>query len=222
MTLAKRARVHMRLDGGDWQVREVAAAPTTTVEAGGKVVQWWLELLGENGAVLFVLGSEADPIVDAVPGAIIPKAGGGAVAKKPEPAKPEPAKHQPEEKKPDAPVLEAKPKLAPEAPTEPKPDLTAHGPKREKEPRVLPWVLIGAGVVSAGVATIFAVQSASARAQVTNPTVDAQTGYVVSITRAEALELEGKAHTNAVVANTLWGVGGGLVAGGLLAFLVGD
>ncbi|MEW5743619.1 MAG: hypothetical protein AB1938_32205, partial [Myxococcota bacterium] len=95
MTLAKTARVHMKLDAGGWQVKEVPAQQTTTVEAGGKVVQWWLELLGDNGAVLFLLGSEAEPIVDAVPGAVIPKAGGAAVAKKPEPTKTEPAKPEP-------------------------------------------------------------------------------------------------------------------------------
>ncbi|MCC6338143.1 MAG: hypothetical protein IT380_29635 [Myxococcales bacterium] len=225
MTLAKSARVHLKLDTGGWQVREVPAQATTSVEAGGKVVQWWLELLGDNGAVLLVLGSEAEPIVDAVPGSVIPKAGGAATVAKKEPPKTEPAKPEPvkqPEKKPDAPVAEAKPKLTPEEPVEAKPDLAAKGPKKGKGPRILPWVLIGAGVVSAGVATIFAVQSSGARSQVTNPTVDAQTGYVVSITRAEALEYEQKAQTNAVVANTLWGVGGGLVAGGVVAFLVGD
>jgi hypothetical protein len=217
MTLAKQARVHQRIDGGAWVVKEVPAQPTTTVEAGGKVVQWWLELLGENGAVLFVLGSEAEPIVDAVPGTVIPKTGAAAVAKKDEPKKTEPAKTEP---KKDAPVADAKPTLVPEEKKEPAPDLKAKAPKGNG-PGVVPWVLAGAGVASAGVGVAFGVMSSGARSQITNATVDPNTGYVTSISRADALQLQQTAQTDAVVANTLIGVGAGLVIGGVVAWLVG-
>lgn len=215
--LAKTARVHLKLDAGAWQVREVPAQPTTTVEAGGKVVQWWLELLGDNGAVLLALGSQAEPFVDAVPGAVIPKA--GAAAAPPKKDEPKPEVKQPEPK-PDAPVAEVKPTLVPEEKVDPKPDLTAKKPAGSG-PRVLPWVLVGAGVVSAGVGTYFGVASAGARSSVTNAAIDPNTGYVTSISRAQALQNEQAANTNAVVANTLWGVGAGLVVGGVVAWLVG-
>ena len=218
MTLVKQARVHQRIDGGAWMVKEVPAQATTTVEAGGKVVQWWLELLGDNGAVLFVLGSEAEPIVDAVPGAVIPKSGAAAVAKKDEPKKAEPPKK--DEPKKDAPVAEAKPSLVPEEKPEPAPDLKAKGPKG-KGPNVLPWVLAGAGVASVGVGVAFGVMSSGARSQIDNASVEFSTGYVTGITRAEALQLEQTARTDAIVANTLIGAGAGLIVGGALAWFLG-
>lgn len=210
--IAKTVRMHLKLDGGPWTVKEVPSLPTTSVEAGGKAVQWWLEVLGENGAALFVLGSETDWLFDGVPGTT-PPAKTGAVAAAPK--KEEPKKDAP---KKDAPVAETKANLVP-APKEAPAELTKSEPL--KAPGPLSLVIAGTGVASAGAGAIFGVLSSSARTRVLNPNIDPATGYVTGINRAEALDLEKQSQTNAVVANTLLGVGAGLVIGGLVAWLAG-
>lgn len=216
LTLLKTARVHMRLDAAAWTVKDVPVQPTTTAEAGGKVVKWWVEFLGEHDAVLLKLGSQDEPFVDAVPGAVVPKP--VSTAKKDEPKKD--ATKKTEVAKADAPVAETKPALVPEVKSEPVPDLKAKSPKGSG-PRVLPWALMGAGVVSAGVGTYFGVASSGARTQIATAATDPDNGLVTGITRAQAVELQQKAQTDAVVANTLIGVGAGLVVGGVVAWLVG-
>lgn len=210
-TLLKTARVHLRLDAAPWTTKDVPVQPTTTAEAGGKVVKWWVEFLGEHDAVLLVLGSQEEPFVDAVPGAVVPKSVGTATKDEPKPT---------EVAKADAPVAETKPALVPEEKTEPAPDLKAKGPKGSG-PRVLPWALMGAGVVSAGVGTYFGIASSGARTQIATAATDPNNGLVTGLSRAQALELQQKAQTDAVVANTLIGVGAGLVVGGVVAWLVG-
>lgn len=220
-TLLKTARVHLRLDAAPWTVKDVPVQPTTTAEAGGKVVKWWVEFLGDNDAVLLVLGSQEEPFVDAVPGAVVPKPVG--TAKRDEPKKVEPRKDEPkktEVAKADVPVAETKPSLVPEEKTEPAPDLKAKAPKGSG-PRILPWALMGAGVVSASVGTYFGIASNGARTQIATAATDPNNGLVTGISRAQALELQQKAQTDAVVANTLIGVGAGLVVGGVVAWLVG-
>jgi hypothetical protein len=218
MSLAKTARVHLRLDAAPWTMKEVPVQPTTTVEAGAKAVRWWVELLGDNAAVLLVLGSQEEPFVDAVPGAVIPKPVGEAgPPKKDDEAKP---KMKGEVAKADVPVAETKPALVPEERAEPVTDLKAKAPKGSG-PRVLPWVLVGAGVASAGAGTYFGIASSGARSQIANAAVDPNNGLVTGISRAQALELQQKAQTDAALANTLFGVGAGLVVGGVVAWLVG-
>jgi hypothetical protein len=220
--IAKTVRMHQKLDGGPWVVKEVPALPTTPVEAGGKLVQWWLEVLGENGAVLFVLGSEADWLFDAVPGTTPPaKTAVAAAPKKDEVKKDEVKKDEPKkvEPKKDAPVADAKPNLTP-APKETPPEIVTKS-EPLKAPGPLSLIIAGTGVASAGVGAAFGALSAAARHQVTNPSVDPATGYVTSINRSEALALEKQSQTDAVVANTLIGVGAGLVVGGVVAWILG-
>jgi hypothetical protein len=229
--LVKTARVHLRLDAAPWTVKDVPVRPTTTVEAGGKAVQWWVEFLGDNDAVLLTLGSQEEPFVDAVPGAVVPKPVG--VAKKDEPKKKEPKKEEPKKveankEEPrkadvamaDAPVAETKPPLVPQEKAEPAPDLQAKAPKGSG-PRILPWALMGAGVVSVSVGMYFGIASNGARTQIATAATDPNSGLVTGISRAQALELQQRAQTDAVVANALFGVGAGLVVGGVVAWLVG-
>jgi hypothetical protein len=207
--VAKTVRWHLRVDGGAWTVKDVPVAGMSNVEAGGKAVQWWLEVLGENNAVLFVLGSDTAPLFDGVPGATPPKLDG----------KSEPKKDAPKaEVKKDAPVADAKPTLVPEQKTEPGPDLTA---KPGKPLPIIPIALAGAGVATVGVGIAFGAMSSSARNQLAETTPDPATGIVQTMTRAQAVELDQRAQTNAVVANTLVGVGVGLVVGGVVAWIVG-
>lgn len=216
--LAKNVRWHLRLDGGAWTVKEVPAQPVTNVEAGGKLVQWWLEVLGENNAVLFVLGSEAQPLFDAVPGSAPaktdpPKKDDG---KKADPPKADAKK--PDAKK-DAPVADAKPKLVPEEKVAAGPDLTSK-PSGKGVP-IVPIAIGGAGVATVGVGVIFGVMSSGARSQLAAATPDPASGVVQTMTRAQALELEKQAQTNAVVANTMIGVGAGLVVTGVALAVIG-
>ena len=210
--LAKTVRMHLKVDGGAWTVKEVPSLPTTSVEAGGKLVQWWLEVLGEYGATLFVLGSENDWLFDAAPGTT-PPAKTAAVATAPKQDEPK----KPEVKK-DTPVVDARANLVPAA-KEPPAELTKSEPL--KAPGPLSLVIAGTGVASAGVGAIFGALSSRARNQVLNPNIDPATGYATGISRSEALTLEKQAQTDAVMANTLLGVGAGLVVGGVLAWLVG-
>jgi hypothetical protein len=204
--LAKIVRWHLRIDGGAWTVKEVPVQGMSNVEAGGKYVQWWLEVLGESNAVLFTLGSEAQPNFDAVPGATAPKAD----AKKVETAK--------SDVKKDAPVADAKPKLVPDQKVETGPEVAA---APGKPLPIVPIALGGAGVVSVGVGIAFGAMSSSARNQLEDAKNDPATGIVRTMTRAEAVELNQKAQTDAVVANTLVGVGVGLVVGGVVAYFLG-
>lgn len=214
--LAKTVRWHLRLDGGAWTVKDVPAQAVTNIEAGGKLVQWWLEVRGENDALLFVLGSEAQPLVDAVPGSAPPKK---EEPKKADATKKDDAPKKTDAPKKDAPVADAKPKLVPEEKVATAPDLAAK-PSGKGFP-VVPVVMGGAGLASVGVGVAFGVMSTGARGQLAAATPDPATGVVQTMTRAQALELEKQAQTNAVVANTLIGVGAGLVVTGVVIAVVG-
>jgi hypothetical protein len=81
-------------------------------------------------------------------------------------------------------------------------------------------VLLGAGVVAAGVGVVFGLQSSAARTQVTNATKD-ELGRVTSVTQSQAAALETSARTQASVANVLFGVGGALAAAGVVLVVLG-
>lgn len=206
--LVKTVRAHLRVDGAAWAVKSQPAEGSTAIEVAGKAVQWWAELLGDHDAVLLTLGSEAEPFVDAVPGAIIRKA---APTETPAAGASKPVA------KADAPTQLT---LTPE-PAAPGVEVTTKATP-QKPRRVLPWVLVGAGLVSAGVGVGFGVASGSARDRIASASVNAESGLVTGMTRAQALEFQQKAQTDAVVANTLYGAGATLVAGGVLWWLLGE
>ncbi|MBL8909255.1 MAG: hypothetical protein JNM17_01005 [Archangium sp.] len=222
--LAKNVRWHLRLDGGAWTVKEVPAQPVTNIEAGGKLVQWWLEVLGEGNSVLFVLGSEAQPLFDAVPGSAPPKTdppkkddGKKADAT---PPKKEDGKKPDAVAKKDAPVADTRPKLVPEEKVAAGPDVTSKPSGKGGFP-IVPVAIGGVGVATAGVGVVFGVMSSGARNQITSAAPDPATGVVQTMTRAQALELEKQAQTNAVVANTMIGVGAALVVTGVAIAVIG-
>ncbi len=82
------------------------------------------------------------------------------------------------------------------------------------------FAVLGGGVIAAGVGVVFGLQSAAARAKVTNATRDAA-GRVVSLTQQEAATLESSAQRQALAANVLFGVGGGLAAAGVVLVVMG-
>ncbi len=86
--------------------------------------------------------------------------------------------------------------------------------------RPLGGAVLGAGVVAAGIGVFFGLQASDARKRVTGADRD-ELGRVTSISQREAQTLEATAHDQAVLANVLFGVGGGLAAAGLVLIIIG-
>jgi hypothetical protein len=82
------------------------------------------------------------------------------------------------------------------------------------------WGLLGAGVAAGGAGVAFGLLANGARSKVLDAEKNAD-GLVTGISRREALSLEQQAHTNAIVANILFGVGGALAASGVVLMLLG-
>lgn len=99
-------------------------------------------------------------------------------------------------------------------------EVESQGPVSGGWRRPTGFVLLGAGVVAAGVGVVMGLQSSGARARLANAEKDSQ-GRVTGITQAEAGPLEAGANTQATVANLLFGVGGALGAAGLVLVIMG-
>lgn len=80
--------------------------------------------------------------------------------------------------------------------------------------------LLGAGALAAGIGVYFGVTSASTAARVTGAARD-DGGRVTGVTQREAATLEAQAHSQATVANVLFGVGAGLGAAGAVLTILG-
>mgnify|MGYP001573512812 CR=1 FL=1 len=204
LKLAKKLRVHLRIDGAAWTVSEVDPLAMSRTDVSGKVVEYWAEVLGDKGAVLKTLASQAAPLVDAVPGAKAP------------------AKDASRDSPKDAPKVEVAggPKLTPDGAKDPGPQLVERPGKPLKVP-VVSVVLAGAAVAAGGTALFFGLRSNSARREFTNAATDAN-GVTTTLTRVQALELEKQAGTDAIVANTLMGAAIGLALGAIPAFIFGQ
>ena len=78
-----------------------------------------------------------------------------------------------------------------------------------------PFVLMGAGVVGAGVGAYFLVSAEDARDTVLNADRDDR-GVITSVTLADATEIEEDANADATTGAVLLGVGGALLVGGVV------
>jgi hypothetical protein len=221
LKLARKLRLHLKIDGAAWTVTEVDALEMSRADVSGKLVQYWAELLGDKGAVLKTLASEAEPLADAVPGTKIP------AKETPKPvAKDTPktvVKDAPKTVGKDAPkieVAEKKPILTPDPLKEPGPQIVQPAGKPLKVP-VVSIVLAGAAVAAGGTAVYFGARSTSARSEFTNAAVGAN-GVTTSLTRTRALELEKQAGTDAIVANSLIGAAIGLAVAAIPVFIIGQ
>ena len=156
-------------------------------------VKWSARLVGEHGETLVELGTQAQPLVE----------------------------HR------DAPVAVTQPTVTPplvvHEPAKPDPDPKVKEPvgglKTKVEPgqptlRPLAYGLLGAGLASAAVGTIFAVKLSGEKDQLTNPTVDSR-GRIVGLSQKEAADLAQASQRDALLANIFLGTGGALVAGGV-------
>jgi hypothetical protein len=82
------------------------------------------------------------------------------------------------------------------------------------------WTLIAAGAAAGGVGAYFGWQAGAARSEFATKTAG-DSGVVTGLTRQQALELDGRARTNGMVANSLWVSAAVLVATGIVLRIVG-
>lgn len=122
----------------------------------------------------------------------------------------------------DAPLVDRKPRpspAAPAAPTAPAAISLTQSPPSRGWLRPTGIGLAIAGVAAFGVASFFGVTSSSARASILGASRDA-TGAINGLTQVQAAAADRRAQDSALIANALFGVGGGLAALGLACFIV--
>jgi hypothetical protein len=76
------------------------------------------------------------------------------------------------------------------------------------------YVGVGLGVVGIGVGSVFGILSNGARSSYNGAKTD-PSGLVTGITRAQALQYQSTAQSDALLANLLWCIGGGLLLVGV-------
>lgn len=210
MRLVRKVRFHLRPDDARWseqdsEIQGVYAAANT--EALG--VEWWAELLGDNDRVLLVVGSESNPVREGkardrpavVADAPKKEEVKATPKKKVEPEPPEEKGEKKAEVKPDA--------IVDETPASPSSPLRPVG-----------YVLMGVGVAGVAVGAFFGYQSSATRSKILNASRDSE-GRVNGITQKEGFMLGPQAQSQAVVANVMFGVGGGVALAGGILWLVG-
>lgn len=82
------------------------------------------------------------------------------------------------------------------------------------------YAAAGAGVVAIGVGVAFGLLSSGTRARVTGA-MSNEAGVITGLTQRDAAAAEAQARQQATIANVLFGVGGSLVAAGVVLFFVG-
>lgn len=82
------------------------------------------------------------------------------------------------------------------------------------------YAAAGAGVVAIGIGVAFGVLSSGTRARVTGA-MSNEAGVITGLTQRDAAAAETQARQQATIANVLFGVGGSLVAAGVVLFFVG-
>lgn len=209
MKLSRKVRFHLRADDAtrwgeqDSEVQGAYAAANT--DAGG--VEWWAELLGENDRVLALVGSDSMPVRE------------GKVKERPPPV------DAPKKDPPPLTVAEAKPDPAPPPKEEAKPDavISSDEPSPSSSGSVLKpfgYVLVGVGLAAVATGGAFGYLSGAARSQVTAAEKNSS-GIVTGLTQRKAFELDATAKTDALIANVLYGAGGGVALLGGVFWLVG-
>jgi hypothetical protein len=205
--MVRRVRFHRREDGGSWveQVTDAHAGTASSSSVSGHRIEWWAELLGDHAAVLSAIGSTGKPLE-----AIGPKSGPAITGV---PASPPPtaaAANPPPSSAPvsvEPPRPAAQPMPTPVAQAE-IPD--AGSPGNAPPFRVPAYAGLGTGVVVTAIGIVIGARSAQESSTLTNVTTNAQ-GRVTSLTQRQAYALDQSRRNNAIIGNTLMGVGVGLV-----------
>lgn len=193
LRLATQVRVHWRAGAGDWQTVVVAAAPLVEVAVKGAAIESWAELLGAGARVWKRLDSAAAPFRDVLSPPAVAAAAPTPVKLAPTPVEP-----------PPVPPLVAAPQPAP----------------RPSTAKLVGYVLAGLGAATFGVGAGFGISSSVTRTQFRDSPVDAN-GRSTVYTLREAEELSRQVQQQAFIANTLFGVGGGLLLAGVTTWIIG-
>lgn len=196
LKLAREVRFVTVVDGTarPTDVALVGSKASLTVEAPR--VEWFAVVLGERKGGLLELQSASAPMTDGInPTDPLPFPKVSVASSDPGPQPPPPA---------------SSPFEAPAPAARPMSGLRLAG------------IGVGAaGVVAAGVGTVFGVMAQSTSAKVANADRDAS-GRIIGLTRVEGLALDEQQRTQALLANTLWIAGGAMAATGVVLFFLGQ
>ena len=208
LKLARRVRFHLRPEHAAWAQLDAelyghsAAAGTEAAS-----VQWWAEVLNERDGLLGKFASAESPRLESAH----PPAAAVADASRPPPAHEAPAREPPAQLTPsgDEPVRSRDLSPPVESAALVHPGFRAAG-----------YACLGGAVASGAAGAIFGWSSSQARKELEAAQVDEQ-GRVIGLTQREAYALDERARSQAILANTLFGVAGGLVVTGAILWLLG-
>lgn len=200
---AKTARIWVRDAGGQWKSTDAALTNgAASADADGADVEYWVELHDASRNQVKLLGSPVRPQHAVAPAVV-------AEAPKPSPkaeAAPVAA----------APVRDAEPVLTPREDGE-KTDaaVTDESPKSGSMLRPVSYVLLGAGVISAGIGVYFGATSMGARSQILMDSM------AMTFTQQQLYDRDQARIGQAQIANALFITAAALAVVGVVLFVLG-
>lgn len=216
LKLARRARFNIRPEGGKWSEQEVeiqGGYGSAGTDSDG--VEWWAELLGDRDMVLAQVGSQRVTVRE------------GKLRER-EPEKKEPVVAE----KKDTPVVEKKAAVTPEREPEREPEVVVKesGGGSGGGVRAVGYTALAIGMASLIGGTVMgglaransdalATKRSTARFDAAGNVVSYE--GVPSAPQQYDVGMRNRIALQATLANTLWGVGGGLVIAGIVLYLVG-
>jgi hypothetical protein len=200
LKMAKKVKFHVKADNAAWaELPGDLAGKVASVAVDGARVEWWADVIGEREAVIAQVGSDEKPRVDlgTAPAAVSDKPVASKIEKKKlEPNEPPPPPREEERER-----------------------VEKHGGGGISGMRIggIVIAVLGAGAIGTG--AVFGVMAQGQVNQINNAGKNAQM-QVIEITQAKAYEIAAQEKSNAIIANTLFGIGGGLAALGVILFIV--
>jgi hypothetical protein len=201
LKLINRAKFYVRTDGGAWKPQDAKVINgAAAIDTNGSAIDWWAELVSEEGNQLMFLGSAGKPIKQTAPAPV-------AVAKV--------------EEKPavvDAPKSNGQQEPAKVTPKEErleKPEVTTTASTGGSALRPVGYVFIGLGVAAVGVGAYFGITANGMRESIK---ADLMAGRS---TTAELYTRDQAAITNSIIANTLFITGAAVAVTGGIFWILG-
>lgn len=216
LKLAKTVIFNYRVNGGKWKTR---AVPTTLGRVAAKVdaenkVEWYATVLGAHDTELMRIRNVDAPIAHTYRAPT-------PVVKEPAKAPPEPvaaAGPRPESDAPLKALPDENPKLTPKEKSD-EIEVVDRGGGRKSWVTPVSIVLLVGAVASAGVGAYFGSDSRNARILFNRGVGNGDP--VVGLSRQDALALDARARNGGLIANTTFGIAGGLAIAGLALLLFG-
>ncbi|MFT3713608.1 MAG: hypothetical protein QM817_38615 [Archangium sp.] len=198
LKLINRAKFYVRTDGGAWKPQDAKVINgAAAIDTNGNSVDWWAELVSEEGNQLMFLGSAGKPIKQTAPAPV-------AVAKV--------------EERPavvDAPKKTEEPKVTPKEERLEKPEVTTTASTGGSALRPVGYVFVGLGVAAVGVGAYFGITANGMRESIKADLMAGRSSATELYTRDQA------AITNSIIANTLFISGAAVAVTGAIFWLVG-